>query len=59
MIMSARRHRRRRWNPKVVIIIIIIIIMDCCALSLKLMEGGIIGLSINHWSRCWHRILWS
>jgi hypothetical protein len=58
MIMSARRHRRRRrrWNPK---IIIIIIIMDCYALSLKLMEGGILGLSINHWSRCRHRILWS
>jgi hypothetical protein len=51
MIMSAWRHRRRRWNPKVIIITIIIII-DCCALSLKLMEGGILGLSINHWSRC-------
>jgi hypothetical protein len=62
MIMSARRHRRRRrrrrrrWNPKV---IIIIIIRDCCALSLKLVKSGIVGLSINHWSRCRHRILWS
>jgi hypothetical protein len=63
MIMSARRHRRwrRRWNPKVVVIIIIIIIIvrDYCALSLELVKGGILGLSINHWSRCWHRILWS
>jgi hypothetical protein len=59
MIMWAWRHgrRRRRWNPKD--IIIIIIIMGCCALSLKLMEGGVLGLRINHWSRCWHRILWS
>jgi hypothetical protein len=58
MIMSARRHRRqrRRWNLKV---IIIIIIMDCCALSLKLVKSGILSLSINHWSRCQHRILWS
>jgi hypothetical protein len=56
MIMSAWRHRRRRrrWNPKV--IIIIIIIMDCCVLSLKLVKSGILGLSINHWSRCRHRI---
>jgi hypothetical protein len=60
MIMSAWRHRRRRrrWNPKV-IIIIIIIIMDCYILSLKLVKSGILGLSINHWSRCRHRILWS
>jgi hypothetical protein len=57
MIMSACRHRRqrRRWNPKV----IIIIIMDCCVLSLKLVKSAILGLSINHWSRCRHRILWS
>jgi hypothetical protein len=56
MIMSAWRHRRRRrrWNPKV-----IIIIMDCCALSLKLVKSCILGLSINHWSICRHRILWS
>jgi hypothetical protein len=47
MIMSARR-QRRRWNPKV----IIIIIRDCCALSLELVKSGILGLSINHWSRC-------
>jgi hypothetical protein len=62
MIMSAWRHRRRRrrWNPKVIIIIIIIIIVrDCCALSLELVKSGILGLSINHWSRCRHRILWS
>jgi hypothetical protein len=59
MIMSAWRHRRRRrrWNPKV--IIIIIIIMDCCALSLKLVKSGILGLRINHWSWCRYRILWS
>ena len=58
MIMSAWRHRRqrRRWNPKV---IIIIIVRDCCALSLELVKGGILGLSINHWSRCRYRILWS
>jgi hypothetical protein len=58
MIMSAWRHRRQRWrwNPKVVIIIII---RDCCALSLKLVKSGILGLSINHWSRCRHRILGS
>jgi hypothetical protein len=57
MIMSAWRHRRRRrrWNPKV--IIIIIIVRDCCTLSLELVKGGILGLSINHWSRCRHRIL--
>jgi hypothetical protein len=51
MIMSAWRYRRRRrrWNPKVIIIIIIIIIVrDCCALSLELVKGGILGLSINH-----------
>jgi hypothetical protein len=62
MIMSAWRHRRRRrrWNPKVIIIIIIIIIIrDCCALSLELVKSGILGLSVNHWSRCRHRILWS
>jgi hypothetical protein len=53
------RRRRRRWNPKVIIIIIIIIIMDCCVLSLKLVKSGILGLSINHWSRCRRRILWS
>jgi hypothetical protein len=60
MIICARRHRRRRRrrNSKV-IIIIIIIIMDCCVLSLKLVKSGILGLSINHWSRCRHRILWS
>jgi hypothetical protein len=66
MIMSAWRHRRRRrrWNPKVVIvvvvviiIIIIIIIMDCCALSLKLMEGCIFCLSVDHWIWCWHGVL--
>jgi hypothetical protein len=60
MIMSAWRHRRRRrrrrWNPKV---IIIIIVRDCYALSLELVKGGILGLSINDWSRCQHRILWS
>jgi hypothetical protein len=55
MIMGARRHRRQRRNPKV---IIIIIVRDCCALSLELVKGGILGLSINHWSRCRHRILW-
>jgi hypothetical protein len=60
MIMSAWRHRRRRWNPKEVIIIIIsVIVRDCCALSLELVKSGILGLSINHWSRCQHRILWS
>jgi hypothetical protein len=61
MIMSAWRHRRRRRrrDPKVIIIIIIIIIRDCCTLSLELVKGGILGLSINHWSRCQHRILWS
>jgi hypothetical protein len=42
MIMSARRHRR--WNPKD----IIIIVRYCCALSLELVKGGILGLSINH-----------
>jgi hypothetical protein len=58
MIMSAWRHRRRRrkWNPKV---ITIIIIRDCCALSLELVKGGILSLSINRWSRCRHRIVWS
>jgi hypothetical protein len=58
MIMSAWRHRRRRrrWNPKV---IIIIIIRDCCALSIELVKSGILGLSINHWSRCRHKILGS
>jgi hypothetical protein len=57
MIMSAWRHRRRRrrWNPKV----IIIIVRDCYDLSLELVKGGILGLSINHWGRCRHRILWS
>jgi hypothetical protein len=36
-------------NPKVMIIIIIIIIIrDCCALSLKLVKSGILGLSVNH-----------
>jgi hypothetical protein len=54
MIMSAWRHRRRRRDPKT---IIIIIVRDCCALSLKLVKSGILGLSINHWSRCRHRIL--
>jgi hypothetical protein len=55
MIMSAWRHRRwrRRWNPKV----IIIIIMGCCALSLKLMEGCILCLSVDHWIWCWHGVL--
>jgi hypothetical protein len=52
MIMSAWRHRRRRRNPKV-----IIIVRDCCALSLELVKSGILGLSVNHWSRCRHRIL--
>jgi hypothetical protein len=52
MIMRAWRHRRR--NPKV---IIIIIVRDCCALSLELGKSGILGLSVNHWSRCRHRIL--
>jgi hypothetical protein len=51
MIMRARRRRR---NPKVVIIIII---MDWCALSLELMKSGILGLGVNHWSRCRHRVL--
>ena len=55
MIMSAWRHRRRRRNPKV--IIIIVVVRDCYALSLELVKSGILGLSINHWSRCWHRIL--
>jgi hypothetical protein len=56
--MSAWRHRRRRRNPKVIIIIIIIIIVsDCCALSLELVKSGIISLSVNHWSRCRHRVL--
>jgi hypothetical protein len=61
MIMCVWRHRRRRrrWNPKGIIIIIIIIIRDRCALSLELVKGGILGLSINHWSRCRHKILWS
>jgi hypothetical protein len=47
VIMSAWRHRRRRrrWNPKV----IIIIIMGCCALSLKLMEGCILCVIVEHW----------
>jgi hypothetical protein len=53
MIMGAGRRRRRR-NTKV---IIIIIIMDYCALSLELVKNGILGLSVKHWSRCWHRIL--
>jgi hypothetical protein len=56
MIMRARR-QRQRWNPKVVVIIIIIIMMDWCALSLELMKSGILGLGVNHWSRCWHRVL--
>jgi hypothetical protein len=57
MIRSAWRHRRRRrgWNPKV----IIIIVRDCCTLSLELVKSGILGLSVNHWSRYQHRILWS
>jgi hypothetical protein len=61
MIMCAWRHRRRRRrNLKVIIIIIIIIIVrDCCALSLELVKSGILGLSVNHWSRCRHSILWS
>jgi hypothetical protein len=33
--------------------------MDCCALSLELMKSGILGLSVKHWSRRQHRILWS
>jgi hypothetical protein len=66
MIMRAWRHRRRRWrrNPKVIIIIIIIIIVvvvvvvgDYCALSLELVKSGILSLSVNHWSKCRHRIL--
>jgi hypothetical protein len=51
MIKSARGLRRRRWNPKAII--------NCCALSLELVKSGILGLSINHWSRYRHRILWS
>jgi hypothetical protein len=54
MIMRAWRHRRRRRNPKV-----IIIITDCYALSLELVKSGILGLSVNHWSKCRHRIVWS
>jgi hypothetical protein len=50
MIMGAWSHRRR--NPK--IIIIIIIIMNCCALSLELMESRILCLSVDHWIRYWH-----
>jgi hypothetical protein len=62
MIMSVWRYRRRRRNPKVIIIIIIIIVVvvvvrDCCTLSLELVKSGILSLSINHWSRCRHRIL--
>jgi hypothetical protein len=57
MIMSVWRHRRQRRNPKVIIIIIIIIVRDCCALSLELVKSDILGLSVNHWSRCRHRIL--
>jgi hypothetical protein len=59
MIMSAWRHRRRRRrrNPKVIIIIINIIVRNCCALSLELMKSVILGLSVNHWSRCWHWVL--
>jgi hypothetical protein len=59
MIMRAWRHRRRRRrqrrNPKV--IIIIIVVRNCCALSLELMKSGILGLRVNHWSRCRHRVL--
>jgi hypothetical protein len=55
MIMRAWRHRRRRRNPKV--IIIIVVVRNCCALSLELMKSGILGLSVNHWSRCRHWIL--
>jgi hypothetical protein len=54
MIMSAWRHRRRRRNPKV---LIIIIVTDCCAMSLELVKSDILGLSVNHWSRCRHRVL--
>jgi hypothetical protein len=57
MIMSAWRHRRWRRNPKVVVVIIIIVVRDCCALSLELVKSGILGLSVNLWSRCRHRIL--
>jgi hypothetical protein len=59
MIMSAWRHRRRRQrrNPKVIIIINNIIVKNRCALSLELMKSGILGLSVNHWSRCWHWVL--
>jgi hypothetical protein len=53
MIMRAWRHRRRRRNPKV----IIIVVRNCCALSLKLMKSGILGLSVNQWSRCRHWVL--
>jgi hypothetical protein len=53
IIMSAWRHRRQRRNPKV----IIIVARDCCALSLELVKSGILGLSVNHWSRCRHRVL--
>jgi hypothetical protein len=51
---------RRRRNPKVVIIIIIIIIIvvrNYCVVSLELMKSGILGLSVNHWSRCRHWVL--
>jgi hypothetical protein len=54
MIMGAWRHRRWRRNPK---IIIIIIIRNCCALSLELMKGCILCLSVNHWIRCRHWVL--
>jgi hypothetical protein len=65
MIMRAWRHRRARRNPKVIIIIIIIIVVvvvrNCCSLSLELIKGGILGLSVNHWRRCRHWVLrgWS
>jgi hypothetical protein len=57
MIMSAWRHkrRRRRQNPK--LIIIFVVVRDWCALSLELVKSGILSLSVNHWSRCQHRVL--
>ena len=59
MIMRAWRNRRRRQrrNPKVIIIIIIIVVRNCCALSFELMKSGILGLRVNHWSRCRRRVL--
>jgi hypothetical protein len=53
MIMGAWRHKRRRQNPKIVIIII----RTRYALSLKLMVGRILCLSVCHWIWCWYWVL--